>query len=75
MNGLALGFTFFQPNRNLSGDEEKYDALAWHEAALGETEKKMDEGIEKIVDWDIAKKNLRKKFEWRFKQRSFDCLC
>ena len=64
MNGLALGFTSVQPNlRNLSGVEEKYDAPAWHEAALGETEKKMDEGIEKVVDWDIAKKNLRKKFE------------
>jgi len=55
-----LGFTSVQPNlRNLSGDEEKYDAPAWHEAALGETGKRMDEGIEKVVDWAIAKKNLR----------------
>ncbi len=64
VNGLALGFTSAQPNLlNLSSDEEKYDAPAWHEAALGEAEKKMDEGIEKVVDWDIAKKNLRKKVE------------
>ena len=49
--------------KDLSDDEEKYDSPAWHEAALVETEKRMNDGIEKIVDWDIAKKNLRKKFE------------
>ena len=49
--------------KDSSGDEEKYVSPAWHEAALGETEKRMDDGIEEVVDWDIAKKNLRRKFE------------
>ncbi len=49
--------------KDLSSDEEKYDSPAWHNDALRETEKKMNDGIEEIVDWDIAKKNLRKQFE------------
>ncbi len=49
--------------KDLSSDEEKYVSPAWHEAALGETEKRMNDGIEEVVDWDIAKKNLRRKFE------------
>ena len=49
--------------KDLSGDEEKYDSPAWHEAALGETEKRMNDGIEEVVDWSTAKKNLRKKYE------------
>jgi hypothetical protein len=49
--------------KDLSDDEKKYDSPAWHEATLVETEKRMNDGIEKVVDWDIAKKNLRKKFE------------
>lgn len=49
--------------KDLSDDEEKYDSPAWHEDALGETEKRMNDGIEEVVDWSTAKKNLRKKFE------------
>ena len=49
--------------KDLSSDEEKYVSPAWHEAALGETEKRIDDGIEKVADWDIAKKNLGKQFE------------
>ena len=49
--------------KDLSGEEEKYDSPALHEDALKETENRMNSGIEEIVDWDIAKKNLRKKFE------------
>ena len=49
--------------KDLSGDEEKYDSPAWHEAALGETEKRMNDGIEEVVGWSTAKKNLRKKYE------------
>ncbi len=49
--------------KDLSGDEEKYDSPAWHEDTLKKTEKRMNDGIEEIVDWDIAKKNLRKQFE------------
>ncbi|MDR4507651.1 MAG: addiction module protein [Candidatus Brocadiaceae bacterium] len=49
--------------KDLSSDEEKYDSPAWHENALKETETRMNNGVEEIVDWGIAKKNLRKKFE------------
>ena len=49
--------------KDLSDEEEKYDSPALHEDALKETENRMNSGIEEIVDWDIAKKNLRKKFE------------
>ena len=49
--------------KDLSGDEEKYDSPAWHEDALKETGNKMNDGVEEVMDWDIAKKNLRKKFE------------
>lgn len=34
-----------------------------HEDALKETEAGMNGGVEEVVDWGIAKKNLRKKFE------------
>ena len=49
--------------KDLSGDEEKYDSPAWHEDVLKETENRVNDGTEEIVDWDIAKKNLRKQFE------------
>ncbi|MGR3179201.1 MAG: addiction module protein [Candidatus Anammoxibacter sp.] len=49
--------------KDLSGDEEKYDSPAWHEDALKETENRVNNGIEEVVDWDVAKKTLRKKFE------------
>jgi len=49
--------------KDLSGDEEKYDSPAWHEDALEETEKRMNDDVEEIVDWDIAKKNLREQFK------------
>ena len=49
--------------KDLSGDEEKYDSPSWHVDALKETENRMNDGIEGVVDWDMAKKNLRKKFE------------
>ena len=49
--------------KDLSEDGKKYDSPAWHEDVLTETENRMNDGIEEVVDWDIAKKNLRKKFE------------
>lgn len=42
--------------KNLSSNEEKYVSPAWHETALEETQKRMNDGIEKVLDWDIAKK-------------------
>ena len=48
---------------DLRSDEEKYDSPAWHKDALKETENRLKDGIEEVLDWDIAKKSLRKKFE------------
>ena len=48
---------------DLSGDEEKYDSPSWHKDALKDAENRMNDGIEKVLDWDTAKKNLRNKFE------------
>jgi translation elongation factor P/translation initiation factor 5A len=44
-------------------DEEKYDSPSWHKDALKEVENRMKDGIENVLDWDTAKKNLRNKFE------------
>ncbi len=49
--------------KDLSGDEKEYDSPSWHEEVLKETENRMNDGVEEVVDWDVAKKNLRKKFE------------
>ena len=49
--------------KDLSNNEEKSDSPVWHEDVLKETENRMNDGIEEILDWDVAKKNLRKKFE------------
>ncbi len=49
--------------KDLSEDEEKYDPPEWHEDVLKETENRVNDGAEEVVDWDTAKKNLRKQFE------------
>ena len=48
---------------DLSGGEEKYDSPEWHKNILKETENRVNDGTGEIVDWDIAKKDLRKQFE------------
>ncbi len=49
--------------KDLSSDEENYESPTWHEDVLKETENRINDGIEDIVDWNMAKKNLRKKYE------------
>lgn len=46
--------------KDLQGEYESPD---WHGDALLETEKRMAEGKEKSIDWNQAKKLLRKEFE------------
>jgi len=53
-------------SRNQKGiilKRKKYSSPAWHKKALQETEKRLAEGKEKILDWHIAKKELRKHSE------------
>lgn len=48
---------------DLSKDETSMESPAWHEGALSETRARYDAGQEKIMDWQDAKKELRKRFE------------
>jgi len=48
---------------DLSKDELEVESPGWHQAALRETEQRVDSGQETIVDWQSAKKELRKRFE------------
>lgn len=47
----------------LSGEEKEYDSPRWHQKALADTEKKMNEGKEEIIDWNKAKQMLRDNFK------------
>lgn len=49
--------------KDLSNDEERYDSPAWHKDVLRETENRLNDGIEEVLDWNTAKNNLRKRFE------------
>jgi hypothetical protein len=40
----------------LLSEEELLESPAWHKAALQETEKRLEEGKERILDWHTAKK-------------------
>ncbi|MDT8379425.1 MAG: addiction module protein [Desulfotignum sp.] len=48
---------------DLLSEEELLESPAWHKAALLETEKRLEEGKERVLDWQTAKKEMRKHFE------------
>lgn len=48
---------------DLLSEEELIESPTWHKRALQETEKRLAEGKERIVDWHTAKKELREHFE------------
>jgi hypothetical protein len=48
---------------DLLSEEELLESPAWHKAALQETEKRLEEGQERVLDWQTAKKEMRKHFE------------
>jgi hypothetical protein len=48
---------------DLSRTDSKVESPEWHEAALNETENRLAAGDEKLVDWDEAKTELRKRFD------------
>lgn len=48
---------------DLSGDEQTLESPAWHELALKETETRVKEGLEPVMDWDRAKEQLRSRAE------------
>lgn len=45
---------------DLSRDEEEFDSPGWHRDELAATEARVKSGKEKPVDWEQAKKKLRK---------------
>ena len=48
---------------DLAADDESFASPAWHEDALRETEAEFAAGRIEILDWEAAKKQLRKPSE------------
>lgn len=46
---------------DLTQDEQQFDSPAWHGDALREAERAVEAGTAKFVDWEEAKKRLRRK--------------
>ncbi len=44
---------------DLSRQEQDFDSPDWHRGALLETEARVREGSERILDWEDAKRELR----------------
>ena len=44
---------------DLSRNDENLESPSWHEEVLLETERRLDAGQEKVLDWGDAKKELR----------------
>ena len=48
---------------DLFKDQDQVEAPGWHREALEETDRRRQSGQEGVVDWQEAKKELRKRFE------------
>jgi len=48
--------------KDLSEDNDKFESPEWHKSVLYETEKRIEEGQEKKIDWTEAKIQLRETF-------------
>jgi hypothetical protein len=48
---------------DLAGEPEAFESPAWHEEELRKTEAEFSSGNVEVLDWDLAKKELRKQFE------------
>ena len=48
---------------DLAGDEDAFESPAWHEEELKRTEADYAAGRIEALDWEDAKKELRKRFE------------
>ena len=49
--------------QDLIREEDRMESPAWHEDELAATQKRVDSGEERFVDWEIAKQELRKRFK------------
>ena len=48
---------------DLSADESSLESPEWHGSVLRETEDRWQAGKEEPLDWSMAKKELRRRFE------------
>jgi putative addiction module component (TIGR02574 family) len=48
---------------DLAADEAAFDSPAWHAEELRRTEAELAAGKIEVLDWEDAKKELRKRFE------------
>ncbi len=48
---------------DLAADEAAFVSPAWHDAELRKTDAALAAGQVEVLDWDVAKKELRKRFE------------
>ncbi len=48
---------------DLSKDDEQVESPEWHREALEETDRRRQSGQEDVIEWQKAKKELRKRFE------------
>ncbi len=44
---------------DLSLEEDRFESPTWHESALRDTERRLANGQEQILDWEDAKRKLR----------------
>lgn len=47
----------------LSRPDDAFESPAWHAKELADTEQRLAEGKEEVLDWETAKRQLRKQFE------------
>jgi putative addiction module component (TIGR02574 family) len=48
---------------DLAGDDDAFESPAWHEEELKKTEADYTAGRVEVLEWEDAKKELRKRFE------------
>lgn len=48
---------------DLAGEPESFESPAWHEEELRKTEADFSNGKVEVLNWDDAKKELRKRFK------------
>ncbi len=46
---------------SIASEPRAFTPPAWHKTALAETEKRIQSGEETFVDWEAAKKSLRRR--------------
>jgi hypothetical protein len=47
----------------LSHPDSEYESPGWHARELAETERRVANGTEEVVDWEAAKNKLREHFK------------